>query len=200
MKNLTKKTMILGLMAAFLFPFSAIAQRGNGGGNNGNRVGNTTQRHKPKPTHQKQKPNYRYYQHRKPYGYRPAYTHRRPQHRTYTQHRPRYRNYNYRGPRYGRQNYRPIGMHVIVYNNLHESLNRTSFDRDRLAIAKLAIANNGVNTDQVINLMNKLCFDDNRLELSKYAFDFVIDPSQYFRVAENLVFFSNRRDLLNYIQ
>ena len=58
MKNLTKKTMILGLMAAFLFPFSAIAQRGNGGGNNGNRVGNTTQRHKPKPTHQKQKPHY----------------------------------------------------------------------------------------------------------------------------------------------
>ena len=58
MENLTKKTMILGLMVAFLFPFSAIAQRGNTGGNTATRDGNTHAKHKPKQYSQKQKPHY----------------------------------------------------------------------------------------------------------------------------------------------
>ena len=204
MKNFTKKTMILGLMAALLIPFSAMSQRGNGGGNNGNRGGNTPPRHKPKPSPQKQKPHYRYDQHRRPHQRydrhrKPQYRHRNvPIHR-----RPHYRKQTrpmHRGPRHGRYNFRPMGMHVVVYNNLHTSLNRASFDRDRLEIAKLAIANNGATTSQVINLMNRLSFDGNRLELAKFAFDFVIDPEQYFRVVDNLTFYSNRRNLLNYIQ
>ena len=208
MKNLTKKTMILGLMTAFLFPFGAMAQRGNGNGNGntGSRGGKkTTPRHKPKP--QKQKPAYRYGN----YGHKPHYrrgaVHKRPTHYRHqrptrvVRHRPTYR-YSHRTPRYrfyGQRNVH-FGMRIAYFNSLNNNLNRSAFDRERLAMAKVAIANNGVSTDQVINLMNKLTFDRNRLELAKFAFDYVVDPGQYFIVVDNLEFYSNRRALLNYIQ
>ena len=198
MKNLTKKTMILGLMVAFLFPFSAMAQRGN----NGTRGGNTYTKHKPKQYSQKQKPHYNYGHHPRHRQGHPATRYRGQSNRHHQ--RPTYRrpiaHYNHRPSRHwNNRNYRP-GMHVNVFNNLQTSLNRTYFDKERLDIAKIAILNNGATTSQVIILMNKLSFDRNRLELAKFAFDYVADPNTYFRVVDNLDFYSNRNALLQYIQ
>lgn len=202
MKNLTKKTMILGLMVAFLFPFSAIAQRGNTGGNQGTGGGNTYAKHKPKQYSYKNKPHYNY-------GHQPRHrqVHPTPRyrgqsngyHQRHTYRRP-VPSYNHRPSRnWNNRNYRP-GMQVIVFNNLQTSLNRTYFDKERLDIAKIAILNNGATTSQVIRIMNNLSFDRNRLELAKFAFDYVADPNEYFRVVDNLDFYSNRNALLQYIQ
>lgn len=189
MKNLKQKTLVFAALIAFLFPFNSYSQANN---KNRNSHHQNMQHKKPNRNHTP------YSHHHKPY--------KRPQHRP--KYRPQYKpqcqpRHHYYRPHPARTVYRQVvvyGMAPQIYQSLQLNMHSAYFDNERLEIAKIAIAGNGVNTNQVIDLMSKLSFDKNRLELAKFAYDYVIDPEQYFRVVESLSFYSNRRALTDYIR
>lgn len=192
MKNLNHKTWIIALIAALCIPFNGLSQRGNS--QNKHNAQNKHKQHYQKAN----KKTPQKYQHKQP---RKNYSYKRPNHRPNYKPRPVKRTYH-RPVVVRRPNpyFRNYGMQVYVFQGLHRNMQNAFFDNERLEIAKIAIASNGVNTNQVIDLMARLTFDKNRLELAKFAYDYVINPEEYFLVIESLSFYSNRRALSDYIR
>ena len=54
--------------------------------------------------------------------------------------------------------------------------------------------------DQIIQIANLFSFEDNRLEFAKYAYDFCIEPRNYFKVNGIFSFSSNADELSEYVQ
>jgi hypothetical protein len=78
-------------------------------------------------------------------------------------------------------------------------LNNITFDRDRLAEARIALKGRTVTSAQVAFLMNTFTFESNQVKFAKYAFDNTIDKENYHRVKQGFTFSSSARELNNYI-
>jgi len=119
-------------------------------------------------------------------------------------------------PSYPQQGYHSPGYHSPGYNNpprpyytpvmserdfgaLVATIANTSFDSNKLAIAKQAIAANYVTAEQVYELMMLFSFESNKLELAKYAYANTVNKERYFIVNNAFSFSSSQRQLHEYI-
>jgi len=91
------------------------------------------------------------------------------------------------------------GMHPADFDDLKRTIRRTSFDSNRLDIAKFAVSGNRMTSRQVAELTGLFTFESNRLEFAKYAFRFVTDPGSYYIVADAFTFSSSKRELFEYM-
>lgn len=91
------------------------------------------------------------------------------------------------------------GMHPQDFDQLMFSLDQTAFDRTKMDIARLAIRNNGITTQQLASIMESLSFDSHRLDLAKFAYGYCADQMNYYQLASIFTFESNARRLMNYI-
>jgi len=111
---------------------------------------------------------------------------------------------NHNGGEY--QNPRPVGcpgrscMRPADYNAALATLKKQAFEDSRLKTAKQIVAVNCLNVDQIIQIANLFSFEDNRLEFAKYAYDFCIEPRNYFKVNGIFSFSSNADELSEYVQ
>jgi hypothetical protein len=92
-----------------------------------------------------------------------------------------------------------VPMNPAAFSNLMHMLHNTSFDSRRLSIAKQAISAGYVTSGQVRDIMTTLSFEKNRLEIAKFAFNYTVDPQNYFLVNSALKFNSSTRSLNQYI-
>jgi len=117
----------------------------------------------------------------------------------------RYPNYGRRGGNrgYGNRGYRnnPSGLrgNAQAFNGLKVTIRNTSFDKQRLLIAKQYSNNHRMTSAQVADIMTIFSFDSNRLEFAKHAWHNVIDPQNYFLVNRSFSFSSSTRKLDAYI-
>ncbi len=81
-----------------------------------------------------------------------------------------------------------------------ESLRKEWFENSRLAQAKQIIEQNNFTSQQVKELMMLFTFENNRLEVAKYAYGKTIDKRNYFIVNEALTFSRNKEQLNQYIR
>lgn len=54
--------------------------------------------------------------------------------------------------------------------------------------------------DQIVSLLQVFSYDDSKLQVAKYAYDYCIDPQNYFRVVNAFSFKSYKDDLTQFIE
>ncbi|WP_303309620.1 DUF4476 domain-containing protein [Hymenobacter sp. BT730] len=72
------------------------------------------------------------------------------------------------------------------------------FDSGKLTIAKEALSQSDIRTDDLKRLLRRFDFESQRLELAKFASSHVADPQNFYRVYELFNFDSNVKELQEY--
>ncbi|MBW6491225.1 MAG: DUF4476 domain-containing protein [Lentimicrobium sp.] len=80
------------------------------------------------------------------------------------------------------------------------SIKNESFNSTRLTLAKQILRSKQCfTTAQVKEMVRLFSFDDSRLELAKYAWDYTIDRENYYQVADAFSFSSNKEKLMKFL-
>lgn len=96
-------------------------------------------------------------------------------------------------------NYNRRVIDKASFEQMKQTIARESFDNTRLKMAKQFVSTNYFNTAQVKDLLTLFSFDDSKLELAKFAYDFTTDKGNYLLLTDAFAFSSNKDALLNYI-
>ena len=91
-------------------------------------------------------------------------------------------------------------MNNQSFDRLKTSLKNESFENTRVNIAKQVIAMNYFNTGQVKDLLQLFLFENNKLEIAKYAFRYTVDKGDYYLLSDAFIFSSNKDELMRFIQ
>lgn len=92
------------------------------------------------------------------------------------------------------------GMDATTFERLREAVRRESFDEKRISTIKTVLPNSGTTSAQVRELMQLMSFEQNKLELAKYAYRFTVDRDNYFTVNDVLSFANSRNELNRFIR
>ena len=85
------------------------------------------------------------------------------------------------------------------FDDLVKSIGAKSFEEAKMKVAKQGVSANCVNTGQVRKLMDLFSFEDSKLDLTKYAYDYTTDKNNYFKVNDGFTFDSSVDTLNDYI-
>lgn len=92
-----------------------------------------------------------------------------------------------------------LGMHPQTFQDVMRTVDNQSFSNSKMAVAKQAIAANGISSRQVLDMMNLFGFESYKVELAKFAYGYVADPQNYWVVNDGFSFSSSVRELDHYI-
>lgn len=107
-------------------------------------------------------------------------------------------NDNNNGQNNGNYGNRP--MDNGTFELLKQAIQKESFADSKMRVAKQAISSNYVSTSQVRELANLFNFDDSKLELAKYAYDFTTDKNNYFLINDVFSFGTSKDELMKYVE
>lgn len=93
-----------------------------------------------------------------------------------------------------------VAMSNSSFEAAVNSIQSKGFDETRVTTAKQVISSNCLTTKQVRQLLDLFSFEQSRLDVAKYAYTRVMDPSNYFMVNDAFSFESSISDLDAYIQ
>jgi hypothetical protein len=91
-------------------------------------------------------------------------------------------------------------MDKATFDQFKQTLKKEAFDDTRLKLAKQFVSNNYFNAVQVKEMMGLFAFEDSKLELAKFAYDYTVDKGNYFIVNDAFVYSSSKEELMNYIK
>lgn len=91
-------------------------------------------------------------------------------------------------------------MSSTDFDDALSTIKNSSFDDTRLSTAKLVLATNCVSTNQVLTLIKTLTFEQNKIELAKYAYGYCVERNNYFKVVNAFTFDSSKTELNDYIK
>ena len=86
------------------------------------------------------------------------------------------------------------------FTSASATVKKQGFDDTRLKTAKQIASANCLNTDQITQICRIFGFEETKLEFAKFAYDFCVEPKNYFKLNNLFAFSSNVDDLTNYIQ
>lgn len=86
------------------------------------------------------------------------------------------------------------------FNAAMTTLKSQNFEDSRLKTAKQIISANCLNVDQIMQIAQTFNFEDNALDFAKFAFDYCIEPRNYFKLNGIFKFSSNADELSDYVQ
>jgi hypothetical protein len=85
--------------------------------------------------------------------------------------------------------------------DIKKSINASAFDNTKMGTAKQILAAKKCFTvAQIKEILALFSFEDAKLEIAKYAYDYCSDKSNYYQVNDIFVFSSNKDDLTKYVQ
>ena len=91
-------------------------------------------------------------------------------------------------------------MDVRSFEILKSALHRESFEKSRLEIAKQTIDRNNFSTMQVREMALLFAFENNKLELAKYAYRNTVDKNNYPQLYDVFAFRNSKEELTEYIR
>lgn len=97
----------------------------------------------------------------------------------------------------------PVYTHnpyAVNFIDLKHVIASQNFDNTRLEIAKVAISQGYFTSAQIYEIMTLLTFESNRLELAKFAYQYVTDPENYYLVTRAFTFSSSADELMRFIR
>jgi hypothetical protein len=101
-------------------------------------------------------------------------------------------------PRYDNNNSR--AMTNIDFTQARETLRREWFENTRLETAKQIIDRNYFTSQQVKEMILLFTFENNRLDIAKYAYGKTVDKGNYFMLNDAFTFNNNKEALKEYIR
>jgi hypothetical protein len=91
-------------------------------------------------------------------------------------------------------------MDERTFTQFKQTLRNESFDNTRLTLAKQTIGTNWFTAAQVKELITLFSFENSKVDIAKYAYDFTVDKGNYFVVNDAFSYSSSREELSNYIR
>lgn len=91
-------------------------------------------------------------------------------------------------------------MNVREFESVKESLRKEWFEKNRLTSTKFIIDKNNFTTMQVREMMLLFSFENNKLEIAKYAYRKAVDKNNYYMVNDALTFNSSKDELARFIR
>ena len=95
------------------------------------------------------------------------------------------------------------GKYAITPNDFSAALSsvkKQSFDDTKLKVAKQISEANCMNVNQIKQIANTINFEETKLEYVKFAYDYCIEPKNYFKLNDLFSFSSNVDDLTDFVQ
>ena len=105
---------------------------------------------------------------------------------------------NNNDPRYDNNNSR--AMNNTDFTQAKETLRREWFENTRLETAKQIIDRNYFTSQQVKEIVLLFTFENNRLDIAKYAYGKTVDKGNYFMLNDAFTFNNNKEALKEYIR
>ncbi len=93
-----------------------------------------------------------------------------------------------------------IAMNARDFMMLKQTIARETYETTRLSIAKQAINGNYFSAQQVMEIMQLFSYENNKLDIAKYAFRYAADKNSYYQVADALGYSVSKEELMRYIQ
>ena len=90
-------------------------------------------------------------------------------------------------------------MNYERFQQLKQSIERESFDKNKMDLLRSILPNNRVTSQQVRELAYLISFENTRLELAKFAYRYTSDRGNYFVVNDVFNFGSSKTELTRYI-
>ncbi len=91
-------------------------------------------------------------------------------------------------------------MSAREFNDVKDQVRKEWFENNRITSVKFIIDKNSFTTQQVKELMLLFTFENNRLEVAKYAYCKTVDQKNYFQVNEVLTFNSSKDELARFLR
>lgn len=91
-------------------------------------------------------------------------------------------------------------MHPQDFDRAMQSISSKKFDDTRLTIAKQVVEANCLTANQVKQLLQLFTFEQNKLEMAKFAYRHTIDQDNYFLLNDAFTFESTIDELVGYIK
>ena len=86
------------------------------------------------------------------------------------------------------------------FAKLKATVSANYFDDDKLANAKIVLKNNLLTTDQVAQLCKLLIYDDSRIALAKYAYDYCYDKGNFILIKSVFTYSSTQDDFMEFLR
>ncbi len=91
-------------------------------------------------------------------------------------------------------------MADATFEQFVQTLRNESFDNTKMNMAKQILVNNFFTTAQIKAVMQQFTFENNKLDIAKYAYRYTVDKSNYFALANEFTFSNNKEALIRHIQ
>jgi hypothetical protein len=103
-------------------------------------------------------------------------------------------NYPYGGYGYNGNLLDDAGLQSLI-----QTMKHVTFEEKMLDVAKTALKDKQVNTQQIHQLLSQFTFEKNKLDLAKYCFDKTVDKNNYYTLYNDFTFSSYSTELDKYI-
>lgn len=91
-------------------------------------------------------------------------------------------------------------MSAREFNDVKDQIRKEWFENNRMTSVKFIIDRNFFTTEQVKEMMLLFTFENNRLEVAKYAYCKTVDQRNFYKVNEMLTFSSSKEELARFLR
>ena len=110
-----------------------------------------------------------------------------------------YEEEDFPGYNWGNEENGRMVISVSDFQQLKTSVGSGNFESTKLTVAKQAISQHFFTALQIKEILELFSFEDSKLQLAKYAYEYCIDTQRYFVVADAFTFSSSKEDLLVFL-
>lgn len=86
------------------------------------------------------------------------------------------------------------------FKSMMESVDNASFAEDKVRVAKRILKTNCLTIDNLVLILEEISFDEDQLDLAKFAYDHVYDLENYYKVYDVFSFSKSGEELEEYIE
>jgi len=90
-------------------------------------------------------------------------------------------------------------MSAADFREAQGSIDKQKFSDTKITLAKQVIKNSCMTSDQVRDLLKLFSFENDRIEVAKYAYAFVYDSDKYYKVNDAFQYSSSVDELNKFI-
>ena len=100
----------------------------------------------------------------------------------------------------GNNNFYKTPMNAYIFSKLKQTINNEAFENTKLVFTKDAIGRNYFTAAQVKEIVQLFDFENNKLEIAKFAYKYTIDRNNYFLVNDVFEFSNSKVALAKYLR
>ena len=84
--------------------------------------------------------------------------------------------------------------------DMAKTVEKQTFNDDKVRVTKQIIRTNCMTLDQLVVLLNNFDWDDGKLEIAKFAYDYVYDLENYYKIYDLFTFSSSGKELEEFLE